>query len=86
LPAIISVFFWTVSISYLVLSIVLDETRKDEPLVFKDQDLVILSILVIMFNFSISETADHTTYIKPKMVYPLEILLKKHDPPGFSTM
>ena len=42
-----SVFFWTVSMSYFVLSIVLDETRKDEPLVFKDQDLVRFYFAVI---------------------------------------
>ena len=39
LPAIISVFVWMVSISYLLLSLVLDESRKSSRLVFKDQDL-----------------------------------------------
>ena len=37
LPAIISVFVWMMSISYLLLSLVLDESRKPEArLVFKD--------------------------------------------------
>ena len=37
LPAIISVFIWMMSISYLLLSLVLDESRKPEArLVFKD--------------------------------------------------
>ncbi|TRY75294.1 hypothetical protein TCAL_01331 [Tigriopus californicus] len=39
LPAIISVFCWMTSISYLLLSLVLDESRKDSRLVFKDQNL-----------------------------------------------
>merc|ERR1712038_1016273 len=40
LPAIISVFLWMVSISFLLLSLVLEETRKETPkLVFKDQNL-----------------------------------------------
>ena len=39
LPAIVSVFFWMVSISYFLLSLVVDETRKEKRLVFKDQNL-----------------------------------------------
>jgi multisubunit Na+/H+ antiporter MnhG subunit len=39
LPAIISVFVWMVSISYLLLSVILDESRKTSRLVFKDQNL-----------------------------------------------
>ena len=38
-PAIISVFVWMMSIAYLLLSLVLDESRKSSRLVFKDQDL-----------------------------------------------
>ncbi len=37
MPAIMSVFFWMTSISYLLLCTVLDDTRKESPLVFKDQ-------------------------------------------------
>ena len=39
LPAIVSVFFWMTSIAYVLLALVLDGTRRDSPLVFKDQDL-----------------------------------------------
>lgn len=39
LPAIVSVFVWMVSTSYLLLSLVLDESRKSIRLVFKDQNL-----------------------------------------------
>ena len=40
LPAIISVFVWMMSISFLLLSLVLEESRKETPrLVFKDQNL-----------------------------------------------
>ena len=39
LPAIVSVFVWMMSISYLLLSLVLDESRKTPRLVFKDQNL-----------------------------------------------
>ena len=38
-PAITSVFVWMMSIAYLLLSLVLDESRKSSRLVFKDQDL-----------------------------------------------
>ena len=38
-PAITSVFVWMMSIAYLLLSLVLDESRKTSRLVFKDQDL-----------------------------------------------
>ena len=39
LPAIVSVFVWMISISYLLLSLVLDESRKSSRLIFKDQNL-----------------------------------------------
>ena len=39
LPAIISVFIWMMSTAYILLSLVLDESRKSSRLVFKDQDL-----------------------------------------------
>ena len=39
LPAITSVFVWMATISYLLLAIVIDRTKKQSRLVFKDQDL-----------------------------------------------
>ena len=39
LPAIISVFVWMMSISYLLLSLALDDSRKSSRLIYKDQDL-----------------------------------------------
>ena len=39
LPAITSVFVWMATISYLLLAIVMDRTKKQSRLVFKDQDL-----------------------------------------------
>ena len=39
MPAITSVFVWMVAISYLLLAIVMDRTKKQSRLVFKDQDL-----------------------------------------------
>ena len=38
MPAITSVFVWMVAISYLLLAIVMDRTKKQSRLVFKDQD------------------------------------------------
>ena len=39
LPAIVSVFVWMMSISYLLLSLVLDDSRKTSRLIYKDQNL-----------------------------------------------
>ena len=39
LPAIISVFVWMMSISYMLLTLVLDDSRKTSILIYKDQDL-----------------------------------------------
>eukprot|EP00095_Tigriopus_kingsejongensis_P007184 maker-scaffold3067_size10345-snap-gene-0.2 protein:Tk07184 transcript:maker-scaffold3067_size10345-snap-gene-0.2-mRNA-1 annotation:"predicted protein" len=59
LPAIISVFCWMTSISYLLLSLVLDESRKDARLVFKDQNLDDARILLRNSLKRRLQTMDH---------------------------
>ena len=63
-PAITSVFVWMMSIAYLLLSLVLDESRKSSRLVFKDQVILFIHFspffnfvkIFIIFNFTIFQS------------------------------